>query len=157
MNCISLNEAILLFEKYKLDTYPDSHSSYDFSMIDCLNRNHIVRRLPLYILDEGKYIETRKNIIKYKDFTNILFVNKDHLKRFFEKELSPKWDYGYCEYNNEDKEEYKQSEVTKSLRARLKSVIGKIHNYDDTWTELFKEWRDESRILSVEMKYLGDE
>lgn len=174
---ITLEEAAILFEEYKLETYPNSYNEYNYNMYDCLTRNHITRRLPVYILvkeykletypnshpvyiliKDNEYIETRENIKKYKDYTKTLFVDKNHLKRFFEKELSPKFScyefYGFDEdKNNEEykQEEYKQSEVTKLLRSGLKNI-----KYDDSWCDLFKEWHDELDELSVEMKYISE-
>ena len=157
MSYITLEEAAILFEEYKLETYPHSYNEYNYNMYDCLNRNHIIRRLPVYILTKcNEYIkatETRKSIKKYKDYTKKLFVDKNHLKRFFEKELSPK--FSCYEFYGFGEEKHLQSEVTKSLRPELENITGNLLEYEDSWCDLFKEWHDESEILSVKMKYIS--
>jgi len=147
---IPLKEAQILFEKFK-DEYKNTNKN--ISMLDCLIKNHEIRRLPLYVLKGNNYIETRDNI---KTISKEIYVNSNHLRDFFHKELilfSVSDFYGYsCLDEIENEEEIKEKEITKMLRPGLDAVIAKMNRSPEEWTDLYKEWVDSNSILNIEMK-----
>jgi hypothetical protein len=181
MTFISLEKACNIFEKFKLKN--DIKES--ISMRDCLVRNHIIRRLPLYIKNDEGYEETEDDIAT---ITSDIFIYYDDIYYFCDKELMPQMSYigcPCCGADYQDDEESKpipltaqSSEISKALRPGLYEIIGKRNNYaaaidreeirkayDSSSCNFFNifekphilaKWRNNPKLpLKVEMKYIG--
>lgn len=175
---ISLEKACELFEKYKLKN--DIKES--ITMMDCLVRNHIICRLPLYIKnDNGEYEETEDDIAT---ITSDIFIDYEDIYYFCDKELMPQMGSWECccsccapEDENEDVPNL-PSPIAQLLRPGLDAIIGKRTNYAAAidYEEIRKEYSTSGRMffdiyekphilaklrgdpikpLEVEMKYMG--
>jgi hypothetical protein len=157
-NYITLEKAKVLFENFK-SKY--SNTDKNISMLDCLVRNDEIKRLPLYVLIDDNYIETRENI---KNISRKIYVNSDHLDRFFHKELirfTYDYDYDYDKEENNLPNNYVQTkeakEIVELLRPGLDAVIAKMEAYPAQWTEIYKRWIDDDYNYETTVKLLRPE